>query len=194
VMDSYAAQTERPIDVLFVGGYSRHHRQRAIILESVAALRHNLSVAFHLDRSRMTRLAETPLGWAGPLARHRRPAAIRAVSKEPVFGRQLYAALGQAKIVLNGAVDMAGSDRGNMRCWEAMGCGALLLSDSGSYPSGMKPGKNFLTYRDATDAVQKIIETLNSSVKSAVPCFAHKMISTHFSKNAQWLAFCELAI
>jgi hypothetical protein len=193
VMDSYAAQTERPIDVLFVGGYSRHHRQRAIILESVAALRHNLSVAFHLDRSRMTRLAETPLGWAGPLARHRRPAAIRAVSKEPVFGRQLYAALGQAKIVLNGAVDMAGSDRGNMRCWEAMGCGALLLSDAGIYPEGMVASEHFLTYENASNALDQIREKSGKKMYAEIALSGYEMIAARFSKEVQWVAFCQLA-
>ena len=31
-MDAYAANTDRPIDVLFVGGYSRHHQRRAAVL------------------------------------------------------------------------------------------------------------------------------------------------------------------
>jgi hypothetical protein len=45
--------------------------------------------------------------------------------------------IGSSKIVRSGAIDMAGADRGNMRCFEAMGCGALLLSDEGNYPEGM---------------------------------------------------------
>ena len=38
-MDQYAANDDRPIDVLFVGGYSRHHMRRAAALEAVASLR-----------------------------------------------------------------------------------------------------------------------------------------------------------
>ena len=50
------------------------------------------------------------------------------------------------EIFLNGAVDMAGQDRGNMRCFEAMGCGSLLLSDEGNYPASMVAGDNLVTY------------------------------------------------
>jgi hypothetical protein len=53
--------------------------------------------------------------------------------------QKLYELIGKSKIVLNGVIDMVGRDRGNMRCFEAMGCGALLLSDEGNYPKGMKP-------------------------------------------------------
>jgi hypothetical protein len=56
-MDPYAANTDRPIDVLFIGGYSRHHRQRAVILETVSALREDLNIVYCLDRSRLTILA-----------------------------------------------------------------------------------------------------------------------------------------
>ncbi len=31
--------------------------------------------------------------------------------------------LSNAKIVLNGAIDISGEDRGNMRCFEALGSG-----------------------------------------------------------------------
>ena len=37
-----------------------------------------------------------------------------------MFGRALYELIGSSKIVLNGAIDMAGTDRGNMRCFETM--------------------------------------------------------------------------
>jgi hypothetical protein len=148
-MDAYAANTDRPIDVLFVGGYSRHHRQRAVILEAVSSLRERFNVVFCLDRSRLTRLAESPIGHFLPLASHRRPPDIRAVSHEPVFGRELYAMISKAKIVLNGAVDMAGTDRGNMRCFEAMGCGSLMVSDQGRYPEAMQNGMTMLLYEGA---------------------------------------------
>src|SRR5205085_836537 len=136
----FAARQDRPVDVLFVGGYSRHHRRRAEVLEAVAELAGELNIAYHLDRSRLCRLAESPLGRLMPLSAHRRPPAIRAISQDPIFGRDYYATLSAAKIVLNGAIDMSGSDRGNMRCFEALGGGALLLTDEGNYPEGMMAG------------------------------------------------------
>lgn len=192
-MNAYAMQTERPIDVLFVGTYSRYHRGRAHVLEAIAALRHEMNVVMHLDRSRMTRLAETPLGWVGPLAKHRRNADIRSVACPPVFGRNLLTAIGNAKIVINGAIDMGGSDRGNMRVWEALGCGAALVSDVGQYPNGMVSPDHFLTYASAEEAVSKVRDLHASGSWQAIAKSGHAMIANDFSKSLQWKRFLEIA-
>lgn len=192
-MDAYAANTDRPIDVLFVGGYSRHHRQRAVTIEAVASMRERLNVVFCLDRSRLTRLAESALGYLLPLGTHRRPSSIRAVSHEPVFGRELYAMISQAKIVLNGAVDMAGRDRGNMRCFEAMGCGALMVSDQGVYPEAMVGGLSMLTYTGPDEAVSVISHALSDQVRRAeVATVGWSSVRQHYSKQKQWQSFEKL--
>lgn len=194
VMDRYAANDERPVDVLFVGGYSRHHRRRAEVLEAVASHCGRLKIEFHLDRSRITQWAESPLGRCLPLAQHRRPREIRAVTADPIFGLDLYAALSQAKIVLNGAVDMAGEDRGNMRCFEAMGCRALLFSDAGNYPPGMTAGINFVCYSSVEVAVHTIERTLAASAdRVTISQQGYEMIRTRYSKDGQWRRFLELA-
>lgn len=187
---SYAARQDRPVDVLFVGGYSRHHRQRAVILETIAALADRYEVVLHLDRSRLCRLAESPLGYLLPLARHRRPPAIRAVAKNPVFGLDYYEAISSAKIVLNGAIDMAGEDRGNMRCFETLGGGALLLSDEGSYPEGMKDGETIVTYRSAEHAVSQVKAFLEADERRlGLARAGHEMVSSRYSKEVQWQRF-----
>ena len=193
-MDAYAANSSRPVDILFVGGYSRHHRRRAQILESVAALSSRWTVRFHLDRSRLTQWAESPLGALPPFRRHRRPGSVRAIAKPGVFGRELYEALSSAKIVLNAAVDMAGEERGNMRCFEAMGCAALLLSDEGVYPSGMEPGTTLVSYRDADDAARQAERLLSASREAMqrVTQNASSMIRGQYSRDRQWQAFVEL--
>jgi hypothetical protein len=193
VMDGYAARQDRPVDVLFVGSYTRHHRRRAELLENVARI-HGMRIVFHLDTSRLTRLAESPLGRTLPLGQYRRPSAIKTVSCAPVFGLDLYHALGTAKLVLNGAIDMASADRGNMRCFEAMGCGCLLLSDSGRYPPGMIAGEHFATYDTARDAVRCIIELLARGGHCAPMAQAgHSMLRAQYSKAAQWARFQDLA-
>lgn len=193
-MDAYAARSERPIDLLFVGGFSRHHKRRALILEAVAKLSDRWHVRFHLDRSRLTRLAESPLGVFPPLRFQRRPPLVRAVAQPGVFGRALYDAIGNAKIVLNTAVDMAGEERGNMRCYEAIGCGALLLSDEGHYPPGMVPGSTLLTYRDASDATKSIERLLTEGPASwkGITERAALMIRAEYSRERQWQAFNNL--
>ncbi len=193
VMDRYAENEDRPIDVLFVGGYSRHHVRRAEILDAVAGLAGRFRIVFRLDQSRLSRLADSPIGILPPLARYRRSRAVRSVSSSPVFGLDLYRALSQAKIVLNGAIDMAGNERGNMRCFEGMGCGALLLSDGGKYPDGMAPGGTLVTYDAPADAVAKVQQLLaNDGRRNAIAREGHKMVSTKYSKEIQWLRFLEL--
>ena len=184
---------ERPIDVLFVGGYSRHHFARAKILEQVASLADARQVVYRLDASRLTRFAESLLGHFLPLRKHRRPGAIAKIAQPPIFGRQLYELIGRSKIVLNGAIDMAGQDRGNMRCFEAMGCGALLVSDAGCYSDGMDPGVTMKTYGSADEALELISKCLNSWPSSAeVAARGRTQISEIYSKSLQWKQFVDL--
>jgi Glycosyl transferases group 1 len=186
----FASRQNRPVDVLFVGGYSRHHRRRAAVLEAIAKLAGEYNIVYRLDRSRLCRLAESPLGKFLPLATHRRPAAIRAITREPIFGLDYYEALSAAKIVLNGSIDMAGADRGNMRCFEALGGGSLLLSDEGNYPEGMRDGKTIATYHSPEHAVRQIRALLETSEhRLAIARAGHEMVSTLYSKQAQWERF-----
>lgn len=192
-MDRFATRADRPVDVMFVGGYSRHHQRRAELLEAVSRLSQEFRLRFHLDNSRMTRLAESPLGHLLPLGGHRRPATIQAVAHPPVFGLALYEALSSAKIVLNGAIDMAGVDRGNMRCFESMGCGALMVSDDGNYPNGMVNECNMVTYSDPAAAVRRIRAMLKDEEgRARLARNGHELMTTTYSKAAQWAAFTAL--
>ncbi len=193
VMDRFARNADRPIDLLFVGGYSRHHQRRAAILETVAALNQRLNIVFHLDRSRLTRLAESPLGRLPLLKRHRRPSTICTVSAEPVFGIDLYAAISRAKVILNGAVDMAGIDRGNMRCFEAMGCGALMVSDAGNYPVGMVDGQTMLTYESPREAADRILDIVaNTDLRQDIAQRGWQLVRLEYDKARQWQNFQQL--
>ena len=185
--------TTGPIDILFVGGYSRHHAARAKVLEQVARLAGARRVVYCLDASRLTRLAESPLGRLLPLRRHRRPDDVSKIAKPPIFGRQLYELIGKSKIVLNGAIDMAGQDRGNMRCFEAMGCGALLVSDAGNYPGGMAAGATMELYDFAEQACSVISKCLDNWPDSAaVAARGRSQISEIYSKASQWQRFVSL--
>lgn len=193
-LDAYAANADRPIDVLFVGTYSRHHMARSHMLLAIAALRSEMNVVMHLDKSRFTTLAETPLGWVPPLKKYRRPRDIRAIAKGPVFGRDLLSTFGQAKIVVNGAIDMAGNERGNLRVWEALGCGAAMVSDEGRYPAPMAPGSDFAVYRGVDEAVDHIRALArDDAARIAMAKRGHEMIKTGYCKDRQWRDFQELA-
>ncbi|MFB9265902.1 glycosyltransferase [Bradyrhizobium erythrophlei] len=192
VMEEYG-NGERPIDVLFVGGYSRHHRARGRTLEQVASLAGLHRIVFCLDASRLTRLAESAIGRLLPLQKHRRPDAIARIARPPVFGRDLYELIGSSKIVLNGAIDMAGSDRGNMRCFEAMGCGALLLSDAGGYPEGMRPRETMETYDTPEQAAEVISWCLRDWPQFAgIAALGRSRLDEIYSKARQWAHFVDL--
>ena len=189
-----ARETERPIDIVFVGGFSRHHLRRATILETVARLSASMTVRYYLDLGRFSKLAESPwVEWTGLLERYRRPDAIRSVAFPPAFGREMHRILGQSKIVLNAAIDMSGEDRGNIRCFEAMGCGALLLSDTGNYPGGMVSDETMVTYRDASHAVTLARQLIdNHDARCRIANAGHQMLADRYSKTAQWNAFKAL--
>ena len=192
-MEGYG-DAERTIDILFVGGYSRHHSTRVKVLQSIAALSRDWNVVYCLDASRMTRLAESIPGLLFPQLRDlRRPKAIKEIARAPVFGRDLYQLIGSAEIVLNGAIDMAGNDKGNMRCFEAMGCGALLLSDHGIYPEGMKDGETMFTYKSPDEAVNSARHILsNKEDANLVAARGRKMVGDLYNKTLQWQRFVEI--
>jgi Glycosyl transferases group 1 len=184
---------ERPIDVVFVGGYSRHHSARAKTLEQVASLAETRQLVYCLDSSRLTVLAESRLGRLLPLKKHRRPKAIAKITTPPIFGRQLYDVIGKSKIVLNGAIDMAGNDRGNMRCFEAIGCGALLVTDVGNYPKGMEVGINMEAYASPEHAAQLISKCLDDWPRSMeLATRGRNRISEIYSKTLQLEHFVDL--
>lgn len=190
-MDSYAADRREQIDLLFVGGFSRHHRARVAALTAAASVP-GIRARFHLEDSRLTRLANL-LPFLPLTAELRHPAEIRRLRAGPLYGRDLYAAMASARIVLNGAVDMAGEDRGNMRCFEAVGCGAVLLTDAGRYPEGFVEGETMVTYASADD-IPHLIERLIADEEWAagIAAAGNAMVRDRYSKQRQWDRFQEL--
>ena len=85
---------------------------------------------------------------------------------------------------------MAGMDRGNMRCFEAMGCGALLLSDDGRYPQGMVSGQTMITYANPLQAAAAAVLALESpQVLAELATNGHRVVRQNYSKAKQWQDF-----
>jgi len=191
VMDTYAESRRDDLDVIFVGGYSRHHVVRSEALKAVASTP-GIRTRFHLEDSRLTRLANF-LPFVPKLGSYRHPREIRAVRAGPLYGRKLYAALAGARIAFNGSIDMAGVDRGNMRCFEATGCGAVLLTDAGRFPEGFIDGETMVTY-SSNDQIAGLIKRLVSDVSWAdsIAKAGCAMVRDRYSKERQWARFQEL--
>jgi hypothetical protein len=190
-MDDYAAARGDELDLIFIGGFSRHHVKRSQALRAAASAR-GVRTRFYLEESRLARLANflPPLP---ALRSYRYPDEVRKIRADPLYGRDAYAAIAKSRIVFNGAVDMAGEDRGNMRCFEATGCGAVLLTDAGRYPVGFVDGETMLQY-SSPEQIPKLIgklirdETRAMSIAQA----GCAMVKDHYSKQLQWTKFQDL--
>ncbi|RWK83330.1 MAG: glycosyltransferase family 1 protein, partial [Mesorhizobium sp.] len=78
---------------------------------------------------------------------------------------------------------------GNMRCFEAMGAGALLLTDAGNYPPGMVDGRAMSVYADAKVAVGLIEKSLSDGSWRNIAAASHSMIRSEYSKEKQMEKF-----
>ena len=105
------------------------------------------------------------------------------ITKEPIFGKDLYDKIASSKIVVNLAIDFAKNYRGNMRCFETLGCGALLLTDTGIYPRHMVDGETIITFDDSQDAISKINDLLSNEEKRIrIATSGHNMVIKEYSK------------
>lgn len=127
----------------------------------------------HMDRIRaMNRVAkETPLEiWtAAPKVLSRsamRPAFWRARwaardliprSHSEVFGRAMYEVMLRSRLAVNVHIGVAGGLAGNMRMFEATGCGALLLTEQAPNLAELfRPGEEVVSYDGTGDLIAKI--------------------------------------
>ncbi len=192
-MEPACFNTNRDIDIVFVGTYSRRHLRRAEIIEKLCQFAQTHRLVFCLLFDKATRIASTPLGLLPGLSKYRPSKLVTQNASPPVFGDAMYRQFANAKIVVNCAIDVAGNDRGNIRCFEAMGCGALLISDEGSYPKGMENGVNMLTYKNPQDLVEVIRKALsNESERQRLASEGLKLARTTYGKQAVWDQFKDI--
>jgi hypothetical protein len=151
------------------------------------------AVALHLETSRFTQFAEFPIWKAVVPARYKRPAQVVRIASGPVFGRELFELLSRSKIVINSSIDMAGRERGNMRCFETMATGGLLLTDDGLYPDGMVDGQTMRVYRHLNEIPMLVEELLHDRARSSEIALAgFLMLRYTYSKYKQWQAFSQI--
>jgi spore maturation protein CgeB len=71
----------------------------------------------------------------------------------------MYRTLAQSRVTLNMHVDVgrANNAGGNMRLYEATGCGALVISDfAPDVPEIFQPGREIVTYRTISELNEKV--------------------------------------
>ena len=131
------------VDVSFVGTVSIDHQQRIALLEAVAE-RYDLKLWGNRPRL---------LPGSSPLHR---------CFQGEVWGAEMYQTLRRSRITLNSHIDIAGSEAGNMRLFEATGVGAFLLTDfKDNLHTLFSPATEVAAWRTVADCHAMIDRYLN---------------------------------
>ncbi|MGA2297976.1 MAG: glycosyltransferase [FCB group bacterium] len=132
-------------DIGFIGSVSKaNHKFRVEALEKIASLNMDLKVwGYGLKKSKF------PF-FQNPLQR---------CFQGDIWGIDMYKALAGLNITLNFHIDIIKPDNqvGNMRMFEATGCGSMLLTDTGSnIKDYFVPGKEIETYTTLNELIEKV--------------------------------------
>ena len=200
---AWATQSDSPksIDILFYGQYlkgifdNRNHLVESLLrykLDTKYELRCHLTYTEH--RPTIFRIPKLP--WT----RIRAPFItfpskfVRQHSLCPLYGDTLYHAIAQSRIVVNAYGNFNQCYKSNMRLYEAIGLGAFLISEEGTYPDGFEPGVDFYTYRDAKELITQIERVLSDWPKhAALAQKTREKITGLYSKERQWNEFLRFA-
>jgi len=118
------------------------------------------------------------------------PASILKYSMPPIYGQQLYETIARSKIVVNAFGNFNGLYKDNMRNYESIGCGAILISEEGIYPKHFIPNKDFFTYKNNAELFRKIQQVLVGYEKvNAENLVSKEKLMNRYSKEEQWSAF-----
>jgi hypothetical protein len=184
---------DRSVDIAFAGLFSRYHSNRNALLEAVCNEFEDYDVRFAFQCPRWKTLAPCRVLNRIPIPVPYIPRKLRSVSVPAVYGSDLYSFFSKAKIVINAAVDVAGNERGNMRCFESMGCGALMLSDDGVYPPDFKCDSQFLVYKDLSELIGLLRKILiePGNFQQIANC-GYEFMHSAYSKPKQWERFKQI--
>jgi hypothetical protein len=120
---------------------------------------------------------------------------VKTVSNSlpPIYGQDLYQKIRNSKIVVNAYTNDNDDFKSNMRVFESIGNGALLISERGNYPDGLIPDEDFLTYEGFDELIEKIELALgNWDLYRQLARKASEKAKSIFSKEYQWKKFKEI--
>jgi hypothetical protein len=83
------------------------------------------------------------------------PLRFLPIYRSPVFLSEYLSVIQKSKIVFNCHSDITGIDKGNMRFFEVLGMKSFILTDKGNYPVHFVDGKDFISYSDEKDLIDK---------------------------------------
>ncbi len=197
-MDQITAKTNKPIDLLFYGQYADDaFLKRNEDIDRLIKLKQHepeLNIELRLQyRFRKEIVVNIPYVRRFLQKTVFPPKWIIKNAESPIFGLDLYDKISSSKIVYNAGADFTGKFKGNMRCFEVLGCGAHMLSDEGIYPDNFVAGQHFTTYKNIDDCIVKIKELLdNDEHRLAIGQQGNEMVRTFHNKEVQWENFQKI--
>lgn len=132
------AETERDLDISFVGGIGRnsHWKAGTDMMEAVAV---NFPEQFHWYGYGLENLsADSPL---------------RSCYCGSAFGKEMYSIYGRSKIVINRHGEVAAGFANNLRMYEATGCGAMLMTEDAPNLLTLFPFETVSNYLKPADVI-----------------------------------------
>jgi glycosyltransferase involved in cell wall biosynthesis len=165
---------KQDIDIAFVGRYSQMFKDRNKFLYDIyKEFKNNYSIQYYL-------LTNSRLKGLVPML----PWNLLRVYNKPVFLEDMFKVFNRSKIVLNTHSNITGEYKGNMRVYEALASGSFMLSDYGVYPEYLEDGKDFVTYRNNKDMVEKIEYYLkHDEERKEIALNGYNKISKYYSTD-----------
>ncbi len=191
---------ERKIDILFYGQYAPFYFDlRSKLIRELLdwSLSNDYVVRFHLDYNSGHFIRKRHLKFLGKnvlvSSTNKVPKVIIKKALSPVYGSELYNTIARSKIVINAFTDNNGLFKDNMRTYETLGLGALMIGEDGIYPDFLEPDIDFLTYKTLNDLIEKIeyVLSLPDHGREMANKAHQKLVST-CTKERQWEQFCKL--
>jgi hypothetical protein len=119
-------------------------------------------------------------------------ATLRSVLRPPKYGADLYDAIRGTKAVLNNFTDLSVKFHSNMRIFESIGNGALLISPRGRHPDGIEEGLDYLAFGNMEELRQTIARA--AAAPEEIAAFAEgaqTRLFENFGKGKQYNHFIE---
>jgi hypothetical protein len=143
--DGVSPDSERPIDVSFVGSLSAMHSSRIRFLEGLCR-----------------RMAGVLQLWAPTVDHLPKDSPLRLSYRGPAWGRDANRIVAESKVHLNVHHDAAGDYADNIRMYDATGLGAMLLTDrKKNLPAIFDVGTEILDF----DTVEECLERIDSALR-----------------------------
>jgi len=136
-------KTKKLYDASFIGGLSKIHKERVASLTQLIAKNFNIKLFGYGLKKTFFGLIQSPL---------------EKVYNGELWGLKMYETLAQSRISLNFHIKEANGISGNMRMYEATGCGSLLFTENTTdLNSIFELDKEVIAY-DSLDDLEKKLE------------------------------------